>query len=114
VRYEYAFSAYAQRGMEASTLMIRIPQDTTLGAAARQMRLENAAVALVVDREDLPIGVLTERQLVAAMAAGRHPDVGTAGAWMVPVIIDANGARGLPDTDATTRVGIAARGRAQA
>ena len=98
--------------MEATTLMIRIPQDTTLGTAARWMQEENSAVALVVDPDDLPVGVLTERQLLAAMAASRHPDIGTAGSWMVPVIIDADGSRGLPDIDATVRVGIAARGRA--
>ncbi|MDX6628436.1 MAG: hypothetical protein QOH00_682 [Gaiellales bacterium] len=94
--------------------MIRIPQDTTLGAAARRMQEEHSGVALVVDRNDLPVGVLTEGQLLAAMAAGRHPEVGTAGSWMVPVVIDADGARGLPDTDAAARVGIAARGRSRA
>ena len=53
--------------------MIRIPQDTTLGTAARRMQDENAAVALVVDRDDLPVGVLTERQLLAAMPPAGIP-----------------------------------------
>jgi CBS domain-containing protein len=105
--------AGADRGMEASTLMIRIPQDTTLGTAARRMQAENAAVALVVDAADLPVGVLTERQLLAAMAASRHPDIGTAGSWMVPVLIDEDGARSLPDVRATARIGTTARGIAR-
>jgi CBS domain-containing protein len=90
--------------------MIRIPQETTLAMAARLMQSERAGVALVVDADDLPVGVLTERQLLASMAASRHPDIGTAGSWMVPVVIDADGARSLPDTRATARVGMAARG----
>lgn len=93
--------------------MIRIPQDTTLGAAARLMQAENSAVALVVDGSDLPVGVLTERQLLAAMAASRHPDIGTAGSWMVPVLVDSDGARSLPDVRATARIGMTARGAAR-
>ncbi len=91
--------------------MIRIPQGTTLGMAARLMQDEHSSVALVVDDRDLPVGVLTERQLLASIAASRHPDIGTAGCWMVPVEIDANGVRSLPDVDATDRVGIVVRGR---
>ena len=34
------------------------------------------------------------------MAAGRHPDIAAAGSWMVPVLIDADGARSLPDVRA--------------
>jgi CBS domain containing-hemolysin-like protein len=91
--------------------MIRIPQETTLGMAARLMQSEQACVALVVDERDLPIGVLTERQLLASIAASRHPDIGTAGSWMVPVEVDADGVRSLPDTDAAAQVGIVGRGR---
>ena len=94
--------------------MIRIPQETTLGMAARLMQSEHVDVALVVDARDMPVGVLTERQLLASMAASRHPDIGTAGSWMVPVMIDADGARSLPDVDATSRIGIVVRGRSQA
>jgi CBS domain-containing protein len=99
--------------MEASTPMIRIPQDTTLGTAARRMQDCNEAIALVVDGADLPVGVLTERQLLAAMAASRHPDLAAAGSWMVPVLIDADGARSLPDVRARARIGMAARGAAR-
>ncbi len=94
--------------------MIRIPQETTLGAAARLMQEEHACVALVVDAHDLPVGVLTERQLLASVAASRHPDIGIAGSWMVPVEIDSDGVRSLPDVDATARIGIVARGRSGA
>ena len=94
--------------------MIRIPQETTLGMAARLMQSEQVDVALVVDARDMPVGVLTERQLLASIAASRHPDIGTAGSWMVPVEIDADGVRSLPDVDAAARVGIAVRGRFEA
>jgi signal-transduction protein with cAMP-binding, CBS, and nucleotidyltransferase domain len=86
--------------------MIRIPYDTTLGSAARQMEAANTSVAVVVDAEDLPIGVLTERHLLQSIAASRHPDHGTAVAWMAPVVIDGDGHATLPDTDAASRVGI--------
>ena len=111
MRYEYAFSADAEERTEASIAMIRIPYDTTLGTAARQMQEAHATVVLVVDRDDLPIGVLTERHLLASVAASRHPDQGTAGSWMAAVVIDADGHATLPDTDAGTRVGIASPAR---
>jgi signal-transduction protein with cAMP-binding, CBS, and nucleotidyltransferase domain len=91
--------------------MIRISYDTTLGSAARQMEAANTSVAVVVDGEDLPIGVLTERHLLQSVAASRHPDHGTAGAWMAPVVIDGEGHATLPDGDASARVGIRTAGR---
>jgi len=86
--------------------MIRISFDTTLGSAARQMEAANASVAVVVDADDLPIGVLTEHHLLQSVAASRHPDHGTAGTWMAPVVIDGEGHATLPDSDASARVGI--------
>jgi signal-transduction protein with cAMP-binding, CBS, and nucleotidyltransferase domain len=88
--------------------MIRIPFDTTLGAAARQMEAAGTSVAVVVDADDLPIGVLTDRHLLQSVAASRHPDHGTAGVWMAAVVIDADGHATLPETDASARVGIGA------
>src|SRR5262249_8945207 len=86
--------------------MIRIPYDTTLGAAARQMQEAHVTVVLVVDRDDVPIGVLTERHLLSSVAASRHPDHGTAASWMARVVIDADGHATLPETDASSHVGI--------
>ena len=86
--------------------MIRISYDTTLGSAARQMDAANTTVAVIVDADDLPIGVLTERHLLQSVAASRHPDHGTAGAWMAPVVIDGEGHATLPSSDASARVGI--------
>jgi len=86
--------------------MIRIHHDTTLGAAARQMQAAQATVALVVDADDIPIGVLTERHLLSSVAASRHPDHGTAGSWMARVVIDAEGHATLPETDTAAQVGI--------
>lgn len=106
MRYEDLFSALRGGRTEASIAMIRIHHDTTLGAAARQMQAAQATVALVVDGGDVPIGVLTERHLLASVAASRHPDHGTAGSWMARVVIDADGHATLPETDAVARVGI--------
>jgi signal-transduction protein with cAMP-binding, CBS, and nucleotidyltransferase domain len=91
--------------------MIRIPYDTTLGSAARQMEAANTSVAVVVDAEDLPIGVLTERHLLQSISASRHPDHGTAATWMAPVVIDGEGHATLPDSDVAPRVGIGAISR---
>jgi CBS domain-containing protein len=110
VRYEYAFlRVTAAERTEASIAMIRIPYDTTLGEAARLMQDAQVTVALVVDRDDLPIGVLTERHLLSSVAASRHPDHGTAGSWMARVVIDADGHATLPETDAASQVGIGAQ-----
>ena len=91
--------------------MIRIPYDTTLGAAARQMQAAHVTVALVVDPQDVPIGVLTERHLLASVAASRHPDHGTAASWMARVVIDAHGHATLPEEMDSAHVGAGAPNR---
>jgi hypothetical protein len=111
VRNEYEFSAPCGGRTEASFAMIRIPYDTTLGSAAREMQAAQVTVALVVDRDDVPIGVLTDRHLLASVAASRHPDHGTAASWMARVVIDGEGHATLPETDAASQVGIASSSR---
>jgi CBS domain-containing protein len=91
------------------TGMVRVPETITLGTAARLMEAHSVAALLVVDDLDEPIGVLTDRHLLAAVAASRHPDHGTARLYMAPVLVDSDGAPRLPDTDAATMVGIALR-----
>lgn len=86
--------------------MVRIAQSTTLGEAARVMERNAVGMLLVTDDLDEPVGVLTERHLLAATAASRHPDHGTAASFMAPVLVDSDGAPRMPDTDAAARVGI--------
>ncbi len=93
--------------------MIRVPIATTLGEVARIMEREAASALVVIDADDSPVGVITDRHLLAAMAASRHPDHGTAASWMAPVVIDADGTRTLPETDAGRRIGIRTRDRAE-
>ena len=74
-----------------------------------------SAVVLTSGRGSLEFGgqgtEIAKRLLLASVAASRHPDQGTAGSWMAPVVIDADGHATLPDTDAGTRVGIASPAR---
>ena len=89
--------------------MIRITESTTIGEAARLMQRRGVGVLLVTDGQDEPVGVLTERHLVEAVAASRHPDHGTAASHMARVIVDSDGAARLPDVDTTALIGIGAR-----
>ena len=93
----------------AMTGMIRIHESTTLGEAARTMARDGVPMLLVVDQLDEPVGVLTREHLFDATAASRHPDHGTAASFMAPVLVDADGAPRLPDTDAASMVGISLR-----
>ena len=58
----------------------------------------------------IPAGTVSQRigQLAAALDAA-HPD----GVVLLPVLIDADGARSLPDVRARARIGMAARGAAR-
>ena len=85
---------------------VRVTHTTTLGEAARLMERHGVGLLLVTDELDEPVGVLTERHLLTATAASRHPDHGTAASFMAPVLVDSDGAPRMPDTDASTRVGI--------
>jgi CBS domain-containing protein len=86
--------------------MVRIARSTTLGQAARLMERHGVGMLLVTDELDEPVGVLTERHLLAATAMSRHPDHGTAESFMAPVLVDSDGAPRMPDTDASSRVAI--------
>ena len=85
----------------------RIDQTATLGEAARVMRARGVSILVVSDAHGEPVGVLTERHLVDAVAASRHPDHGTAGSWMTPLIVDRPDTTRLPDTDTAALVAIA-------
>jgi CBS domain-containing protein len=55
---------------------------STLGEVARVMRKRNVGSVIVVDEQGAHVGVLSERELVDAVAASRDPDEGQAGSWM--------------------------------
>lgn len=86
--------------------MTRIAMTATLGEVARTMETRGVGILLVVDPTGSPVGVITERHLLDAIAASRHPDHGTARSWMAPVIVDVAGAAQLPDTDTAALVAI--------
>ena len=71
MRYESACCRGRDRGMEASTPMIRIPQDTTLGTAARRMQDENGG-GRARRRSRRPAGRRADRAPVAR-GDGRRP-----------------------------------------
>ena len=84
--------------------MIRIRATATLGEAARTMEREGIETLLVTDANGEPVGVLAPSHILASVAASRHPDHGTVEMWMAPVVIDADGARRLPDAMAAPRI----------
>lgn len=91
----------------------------TLGQAARSLRAADADVVVVLGADEQPVGIVTERELVEAVAASRHPDHGTVDSWMrtdvfavaAPAEPKARRARPLPATDAGALVGRRERAR---
>ena len=69
-------------GEVMSTGVLTVTGEATLSHVARELRHRNVGSAIVVDGEDRPIGIISERELVDAVAGSRNPDVGTAQLWM--------------------------------
>ncbi len=65
-----------------------IHPDETLRAATRRMWSEDVGV-LVVSNDHRPIGIISERDVVARVARGADPDVSTVGEAMVHAVISA-------------------------
>ena len=61
--------------------VLTVDQDTPLSQIARVLRARDVGSAIVTDEGKL-VGVISERELVDSIAAGRNPDVGTAIMWM--------------------------------
>jgi CBS domain-containing protein len=61
--------------------VLTVDQDMTLSQIARVLRTRNVGSAIVTD-DGRPVGMISERELVDSIAAGRNPDVGTALTWM--------------------------------
>lgn len=62
--------------------LVRVEEQTTLGEVARALRAGGAPCALVVGAAGRPVGLISERELVDAVAASRGPDQGVAATWM--------------------------------
>jgi CBS domain-containing protein len=101
--------------------VVTVAETTTLGEIARKLRAADASVALVLDAYGDVVGIVTERELVDAVASSRHPDQGTARSWMrrdfvvIPSsssvtdaesMLQAGSFRELPVMDAGKLVGI--------
>ncbi len=70
----------------SSRAPVLVEPEATLRAAARTMWLESVG-ALVVGDERHPLGVLSERDVMAALARGCDPDVVTAGEAMTGHVV---------------------------
>ena len=57
-----------------TTDVVTVTPDQTLGQAARCMAERNCGSVVVLDPEELAPGILTERDLLRAVAAGRSPE----------------------------------------
>jgi CBS domain-containing protein len=62
-----------------STLVLTIGPAHTLREAARMMHARQVGAAVVIDRDDAGIGILTERDILRSVAAGESPDTEMAG-----------------------------------
>ena len=51
----------------------------TLREAARMMHARQVGAAVVIDRDDAGVGILTERDILRSVAAGENPDTEIAG-----------------------------------
>ncbi len=61
---------------------VTIGPAATLGEAAREMQRRGVGSALVMDEEERFLGIVTERDLLRAVAASRHPDQCRVDEWM--------------------------------
>ena len=85
--------------------VITVGESTTLGEVARAMRAKDAMVALVLDRFGDVVGLITDRELVDAIAASRHPDHGTAQSFMRRDFVVIPSQSSLDDADSMMRAG---------
>jgi len=99
---------------------IAVAPEDTLGEVAEKMRAQNVGAVVVKDFGRL-IGILTERDMLRAMAARVHTSEARARQWMTPdpitappdmpldeaarVMLD-NGFRHLPVVDGSTILGV--------
>ena len=70
------------RALVSDRGIVTIAPDATLGEAAREMQRRSVGSALVMDAEEHFLGIVTERDLLRAVAASRHPDQCRVEEWM--------------------------------
>lgn len=70
------------RDLVSHKAVVTIGPDATLGEAAREMQRRGVGSALVMDAEERFTGIVTERDLLRAVAASRHPDQCRVEEWM--------------------------------
>jgi CBS domain-containing protein len=70
------------RALVSTRGIVTIAPDATLGEAAREMQRRGVGWALVMDAEERFLGIVTERDLLRAVAASRHPDQCRVDEWM--------------------------------
>jgi CBS domain-containing protein len=87
-----------------STDVVTVTGADTLGQVARTMRKRNVGSALVIDGDNKPVGIITERELVESVASSRNPDVGTAQSWMSEKLLLVAPETSIQDAVETMRV----------
>jgi CBS domain-containing protein len=65
---------------------VTVDEGATLRGAAHRLWVESVGAAVVV-RGDRPVGIVSERDVVAALAGGADPDTATAGEVMTPQML---------------------------
>ena len=70
-----------------STVVLTIGPEHTLREASRQMSTRKVGAAAVLDPDHSGIGILTERDILAALAAGQDPDVERSGAHLTSELV---------------------------
>jgi CBS domain-containing protein len=85
--------------------VVTVRETTTLGEIARRLRKVDATVALVLDTYGDVVGIVTERELVEAVASSRHPDQGTAQSWMRRDFVVIPSSSKVTDADSMMRAG---------
>jgi CBS domain-containing protein len=70
-----------------STVVLTIGPDHTLRDAARLMATRKVGAAAVLDPDGSGIGILTERDILLALAAGQNPDDERAGGHLTSELV---------------------------
>jgi CBS domain-containing protein len=85
--------------------VVTVEEMSTLGEIARKLRKADASVALVMDGFGDVVGIVTERELVDAVASSRHPDHGTARSWMRRDFVVIPSTSSVSDAESMLRAG---------
>jgi CBS domain-containing protein len=67
---------------------VTVEADATLRRAAHELWIESVGAAIAL-RGDRPVGIISERDVVAALAGGADPDACTVAEAMTPQILEA-------------------------